>query len=156
MNANMIGRENKELNDLFFVCSLIEYIARKTLNQRKDVINKIGKQKLEHIYSLADVYHCENLDKITDELIGQYTITPGQFDNVSACRYDIPTHWDIGKVYKRLVAGVSVREKQPYIDALFEVYNSWICKKIDDYNCSAYYENPEYLLESYFSGLMLP
>ncbi len=29
----MTGREDKQGNDLFFVCSLIEYLARKTKNQ---------------------------------------------------------------------------------------------------------------------------
>lgn len=27
----------------------------------------------------------------------------GNFDNVKACGYAIPSHWDIGKVYKRLI-----------------------------------------------------
>ena len=42
----MTGREKKEYNDLFFVCSLIEYIARKTKNHRNVVVNAIGKEKL--------------------------------------------------------------------------------------------------------------
>ena len=31
---------------------------------------------------------------------------PGDFDNVGACQYDIPSHWDIGRVYKRLIKQV--------------------------------------------------
>ena len=37
-NAELRGREAKKDNDLFFVCSLIEYIARKTLNHRDVVV----------------------------------------------------------------------------------------------------------------------
>ena len=37
----MIGRESKESNDLFFTCSLIEYIARKTKNRRAVVVNAL-------------------------------------------------------------------------------------------------------------------
>ena len=33
------GRENPKENDLFFTCSLIDYIARKTKNKRVDVVN---------------------------------------------------------------------------------------------------------------------
>lgn len=40
----MIGREKKEHNDLFFVCSLVEYIGRKTKNHRNVVVNAIGKK----------------------------------------------------------------------------------------------------------------
>ena len=63
----MVG-EPQEENDLFFVCSFIEYIARKTKNTKKTVIEKIGKEKLQKIYDLAEIYHSENIDKITEEI----------------------------------------------------------------------------------------
>ena len=33
MGKMMVGRENQKDNDLFFTCSLIDYIARKTKNK---------------------------------------------------------------------------------------------------------------------------
>jgi hypothetical protein len=106
----MNGREDKTDNDLFFVCSLIEYIARKTLNHRDIVVTAIDKEGISHIYDLADVYHCENIDKITEELIQRYHIPFGIFDNVADCQYHVPTHWDIGKVYKRLILDICTRQ----------------------------------------------
>lgn len=144
--------EEEKRNDLFFVCSLIDYIARQTKNERKVVVNAIGKNKLAHLYDLADVYHCENIDKVTYDLVGEYYIPTGTFDNVSDCQYNIPTHWDIGKVYHRLIVDVSKMENQPIIDTLIKVYNSWISNSIDDYNSSMYYENQSYLLASYKAG----
>ena len=41
------GRESKKDNDLFYTCSLIDYIARKTKNTRADVVNKLGKQRID-------------------------------------------------------------------------------------------------------------
>ena len=41
---------------LFFVCGLIDYIARKTKNKRTDIVNWLGKDWLQKIYDLADVY----------------------------------------------------------------------------------------------------
>lgn len=79
----------------------------------------------------------------------------GNFDNVKACGYAIPSHWDIGKVYKRLIKGVADREKTGVIDALFHVYNSFVSAKIDDYNSSMYYENPSYLLECYLENRVI-
>ena len=35
----MNGREDKKENDLFFLCSLIDYIARYTHNRRKVIVN---------------------------------------------------------------------------------------------------------------------
>lgn len=40
----MIGREPQKENDLFFTCSLIDYIARKTKNKRADIVNALGKE----------------------------------------------------------------------------------------------------------------
>ena len=143
------GRELQKDNDLFFTCSLIEYIARKTKNIRSEVVNKLGKERLRKIYDLADVYHCDNIDRISDDFIEDANIALGKFDNIADCGYAIPSHWDIGKVYKRLIKMVAEDEKIEIVDALMEVYNSFISSKIDDYNSSVYYEKPNYIFECY-------
>lgn len=150
-----MGRESKEDNDLFFTCSLIDYIARKTKNTRKDIVNSLGKQRVEKIYELADVYHSDNIDRVSQDFIEEAGIREGNFDNVGDCGYSIPTHWDIGKVYKRLIKMVAEDENISIIDALFKVYNSFISSKIDDYNSSVYYENPSYIFECYKENNML-
>lgn len=143
------GRESQKDNDLLFTCGLIEYIARKTKNVRSEVVNKLGKGRINKIYDLADVYHCDNIDKVSDDFIEDADIICGNFDNIAACGYVVPSHWDIGKVYKRLIKMVAQYEKIEIIDALMEVYNSFISSKIDDYNSSVYYENPNYIFECY-------
>ena len=142
------GRNTKD-NDLFYTCSLIEYIARKTKNVRADVVNQLGKEQIEKIYELADVYHCDNIERVAEDFIAVAGIKNGTFDNVGTCRYIIPSCWDIGKVYKRLIKMVSEKDGIDVIDALIRVYNSFISKKIDDYNSSVYYENPSYIYTCY-------
>lgn len=149
------GREPKKDNDLFYICGLIDYIARKTKNKRSYVVNQLGKKRLEKIYDLADVYHCDNIDQVSKEFINEASIQDGFFDNVGECEYSIPSHWDIGKVYKRLIIRVAEAEDKSRIDALVEVYNSFISSKIDDYNSSVYYENPEYIFECYREKKMI-
>lgn len=151
----VLGREDKKSNDLFFTCSLIDYIARKTKNTRACVVNALGKERLEKIYDLADVYHSDSLDRVSDDFIREAGIGTGEFDNVADCGYTIPSHWDIGKVYKRLIKMAAQAENKGVIDTLMEVYNSFISPKIDDYNSSVYYENPSYIFESYREGRML-
>jgi hypothetical protein len=151
----MIGREKREYNDLFFLCSLVEYISRKTKNHRNVVVNAIEKNKLQRIYDLADVYHSENIDKVADELIADYHIEQGVFDNIEDGKYSIPSHWDIGKVYKRLIVDICNEQNKEPINALIEVYNSWISRKIENLNSSLYYENPDYLYQSYVKGEVL-
>lgn len=105
------GRESQKDNDLFFTCSLIEYISRKTKNIRADVVNKLGKDRISKIYELADVYHCDNIDSVSAYFIDEANIFPGGFDNLADCGYSVPSYWDIGKVYKRLIKMVAEDEK---------------------------------------------
>jgi len=152
----MTGREPKENNDVFFVCSLIEHIARRTKNHRSVVVNALGIDKLQQIFNLADIYHSDNMDKVSDELIDGCKIEIGDFDNVAASHYSIPTIWDIGKVYKRLILDVVHRRNtSDFIGVLMEVYNSWISPKIENFNSSMYFENPDYIFQSYLAGDVL-
>ena len=152
---NQIGRENPKYNDLFYTCSLIDYIARKTKNVRADIVNQLGKERIVKIYELADVYHCDNIERVAEDFIAEANIKAGTFDNVKACQYIIPSYWDIGKVYKRLIKMVSEKEDVNVIDALIKVYNSFISDKIDDYNSSLYYENPSYIFTCYEENKMI-
>ncbi len=151
----MIGRESKVSNDIFFVCGLIEYVARLTNNRRSDVVNLIGRSKLQHFFELADVYHSENIDKIANDLILKYHIQTASYNNIVNAKYSIPSHWDISKVFTRLIVNVFEERNSDPIDVLIEIYNSWICDKLQDYNSSLYYENPDYLFQSYKAGQLL-
>ena len=144
-----VGRISQKDNDLFFTCALIDYIARKTKNTRTDVVNRLGKEQISKIFELAGIYHCDNPERVCDDFIESAHIETGTFDNIADCGYAVPSYWDIGKVYKRLIKMVAEDKKTDVIDALFEVYNSFISPVIDDYNGSFYYENPLFIFECY-------
>lgn len=148
----MIGREEQKSNDLFFTCSLIDYIARKTKNHRAVVVNALGKDAIRKIYDLADVYHSDNIDRVSDDFISSANISLGDFDNIAVAKYAIPSHWDIGKVYKRLILGIAKYKNIDVIDALFEAYNSFVSEKIEDFNSSFYYDAPQNILNAFLDG----
>ena len=150
-----VGRMSQNDNDLFFTCALIDYIARKTKNTRTDVVNRLGKEQISKIFELAGIYHCDNPERVCDDFIESAHIETGTFDNIADCGYAVPSYWDIGKVYKRLIKMVAEDKKTDVIDALFEVYNSFISPAIDDYNGSFYYENPLFIFECYKAKKML-
>lgn len=150
----MIGREDRKSNDLFYTCSLIEYIARKTQNQRSVVANALGKERISKIYDLADVYHSDNIEQVSDDFISAASISIGQFDNIATAKYAIPSHWDIGKVYKRLILGIAKNKGIDVVDALFEAYNSFVSEKIQDYNSSFYYDSPQNILKAFLDGYL--
>lgn len=140
-------------NDLFYLCSLIEYISRKTYNTKKYIVNKIGKDFLVKIYNLAEVYHSENIDKVSDEIINECNIENGNY-KIDNCKNRVPSYFEIGAVYGRLIKQIS-GSKEDYIDNLIKVLTSWIVTKIDNYDSSMYYENPSYIYECYKEGKVL-
>lgn len=145
----MQGRELQRNNDLFFTCSLIAYIARRTKNKPVDVVDALGEDTLSKIYELADVYHSDNINRVSDDFIEECHIQQGNFDNVAECEYSVPTHWDIGKVYKRLILMVEAKEQQGVIHALLTAYHSKVSDLIEDYNSSFYYDNPQTIFTTY-------
>ena len=93
-------------------------------------------------------------EKVSDEIIVNANIKNGKYDIISNCQYNIPTYWDIEKVYKRLILMVDCDENN-YIKTLIEVLSSWIINKIDNYNSSLYYENSDYIYKCYIEGKIL-
>ena len=70
-------------DDLFYVCSMIEFVARKTHNQPKDIVAKLSDKELAHQLKAAGVNHCLSFEQICDEWIEEYGIEEGTFDNIS-------------------------------------------------------------------------
>ena len=138
-------------NKLFYTCSLIEYIGRETKNRRIDVIEALGKANVDRIFEYSDVFHSDRIESVAAEWQRRSAIREGSFDNIAVCRYRLPSHWDIGKVYGRLIKAIGGKAT----DTLHEVYSSWLAPKIDDYNIAVYYMSPEYLYESYKEGRLL-
>ena len=118
------------------------------------MVNALGKDAVAKIYDLADVYHSDNIDRVSDDFIRSAGIAPGTFDNVAAAKYAVPSHWDIGKVYKRLVLGIAKEKNIDIVDALFAAYNSFVSDKIDDYNSSFYYDAPQNILNAFLYGVI--
>ena len=94
-------------NDLFFTCSLLELMVRETHQKRGSLATLLGRKIVEHIYNHADVLHCEQIAKTAGTFIAMCNVPQGDFDNVTTCKYTVPTYWDIGKVYTRLIQDVS-------------------------------------------------
>lgn len=140
-----MGRKNN--NDLFYTCSLIEYIGRAKKIKREEVVDCLGIDNINRIYEYADVFHCEPIAKVADEFIQECEIPEGQFDNVGECRYKIPDYWDIGEVFERLIE--DSYENDEIIEGLWEVYHSWIVPHISDYNTDFYYQSREYIAACY-------
>ena len=142
-------------NNLFFTCSLIEFMGRQRKLRRADVVSGLGNEAINRIYNYADVFHCEPIAKVADETIARSGMGIGDFDNVATCRYAVPSYWDIGKVYARLIEDVLPEDATEPIGTLNEVYGSWISDSISNYNSDFFYQPRDYIRECYREGKVL-
>lgn len=141
-------------DDLYFICSMIERVARKLHQRNRYVANAIGKVELWHLISCADVLHSDNPEKIEKEWIENYNLRSGDFDITDVDKdlaERIPTSLDMGAVYQRLISD-TLDEDEDYIDGNIRVYNHEICDTIDNYNCSAFYEPSYVIARAYRNG----
>ena len=143
----------KQMNDIFYVCSLIEYIARKTKTHRQDVIRCFSKKDIERQIYDAEVNHCLSFEQVSEELIDWFNIPDGNFDTVAECRYEVPSATSIGMLYQGLV--LSTMKNDDAAQAIIDVFSSFITDEISDFNSNVYYTNPDYLRCSYLEGKML-
>ena len=100
----MTTQWNKD--DLFYVCSMIEFVARETHNKVKDIVGKMTDEDLLHQLKAASVNHCLSYEQVCDEWIEEYQIAEGNFDNITTCKYSVPTVTSIGRVYQTLILKV--------------------------------------------------
>lgn len=142
----------KNNSNLFFICSLIEYIGRQQKQRRSVVVKYMGRDVIKRIYKYADVFHCEPIEKTADEFITRCNIPEGSFDNVAKCRYEVPDYWIIGEVYERLVEDITGDNIDSIVDSIIEIYSSWIDEVISNYNSDFYYQSREYICECYKEG----
>ena len=124
-----MGRKNDSA--LFFTCSLIEQLGRTLHKSRSDIAAELGDAGLRAIYDHADVLHCEPIEKVADDAIGEFGLTAGSYDNVGQARYAVPDVWTMG------------------------VYSSWIDERLSDYNSAFYYQPRDYLAECCRQGIVL-
>lgn len=137
----------KNNSALFFTCSLIEFMGRKTKNKRQDILNYLGREEVSRIFKYADVFHCEPIEKVAEDFIERNSIVEGEFDNVAACKYTVPDYWDIGEVFERLIEDIYKEEE--VIKGIFEIYQSWIADKILNFNSDLFYQSREYIAICY-------
>lgn len=136
-------------DDLFYVCSLLEYIARVTCNYRKDIISYFSKEVLDWQLKAAEVNHCLSFEQVSDELIERLAIKHGDFDSVKCCKYKVPTYLSVGRVFQRLVLSVYEKSENDLAQEIINVFSSFISDEISNFNSAVYYANPSYLLASY-------
>ncbi len=146
--------EEIQKDDLYFICYMIERVARRIKRRNRYVVNAIGKEELSSLLSLANVLHSENPLQVEDDWIEKFSLTEGKEDVTKVDRElveQVPRPAQMGKVYMRLILD-TILPGEDYAEGILRVYNNKLCDTIDNYNGSAYYEPSYVIAKAYLEG----
>lgn len=144
---------DSEKDDLFYVCSLIEYVARVTKNKRGVVVNCLGHNGVVKELKDAGVNHSLSFEQVGEEVVERYKIPQGDFETVNNCKYSVPSYTDIGRLYSIMVLDCAKPGEE--VDMTIKIFSSVISDYISNFNSDCYYQNPSYLEESFKAGKLL-
>lgn len=145
--------EQITFGDLYFVCYMIERVARSIKQRNRYVVERLGRNGLARQLSIAETNHSLNPEQVMSEWKEEYQLEEGSTDvtRVDSRFTDIvPSATQMGKVYARLIDTVS--QGQDLVQSIQKVYASPICDAIDNYNSSAYYEPSYVQVRAYRNG----
>ena len=144
---------DSEKNNLFYVCSLVEYVSRVTKNKRGVVANCLGPDGVEKELKDASVNHSLSFEQVGEEVVQRYNIPQGNFETIENCKYSVPSYTDIGRLYSIMIMDCAKPGEET--DMLIKIFSSVISDYISNFNSDCYYQNPSYLEESFKAGELL-
>ena len=145
--------EEITFNDIYFVCYMIERVARTIKQPNRYVVERIEGKGLARQLSIAGTNHCLNPEQVVKDWIEEYHLEKGTKDVTrvdSRFTDTVPSATQMGKVYARLINTIS--QGQDLVESIQKVYASPICDVIDNYNSSAYYEPSYVQVRAYQNG----
>ena len=142
-------------NQLYYLASLIEFLARRLHCYPSAVADSIGLDAMRRIFACAEAYHCSKIDDVAEEIIEDLGLVEGGEYDPTKTAGSYPTHWVVGKIYARLVEVLCQKKQSDPVNTLWEVYHSFLSPKIQNFNLDIYYQGTRYLVESYQEGEIL-
>ena len=145
--------EEITFNDIYYVCYMIERVARDIKQPNRYVVERIGSKGLARQLSIAETNHCLNPEQVVKDWKEEYHLEKGTKDVTrvdSRFTDTVPSATQMGKVYARLINTIS--QGQDLVESIQKVYASPICDVIDNYNSSAYYEPSYVQVRAYQNG----
>ena len=75
-------------------------------NKCKNIVMSLSDKVLLHQIKAAIINHCLSFEQVCDEWVEDYEILEGTFDNITTCRYTVPSVTSIGRIYQTLILAV--------------------------------------------------
>ncbi len=137
----------KRGNALFYVCSLVEEMARLSFNSNVDIVNLLGVKIIDEILKNAELLHNQNLQITAQEMLKKYSI---KSSNYSLEKYsEVPSSYTFADPVSKAILYIIEKDKIVETQAIICFYNSPIMKLINNFDVEMHLSNVQYIYESY-------
>ena len=143
---------NKAYDNMFYLCFIVERMFRATKIPHRSLINKIGIERLRHYYNFAEVFHCENPDKVVGDLAVDIGLDRPPLYHELENESSKPPYSKMAKSAARVINAVS---KEDYVQGVYDYYNSFLPPLLNIYKNNLYWSSKEYLVACYLEGEIL-
>lgn len=132
---------------LFFCCWILNKVAYETNNHLDNVVNNLKPGFLKRLYDYSDVFHCENPDRMSYEIIERNGLVEGDF-----IRQNPPSWTEICYVYHNLVYDLHAERfygDKDILEVFKLVLNHPIGQALENYRNCLYWQSAECIYECY-------
>ena len=143
---------SKEYDNMFYLCWIIERANRTTNLPHKDLVEKIGEERLQHYFNYAEAFHCENPDKVVGELAEELGLAEPPLYHELPEERKKPLFSKAAKSSARVIDELY---KERYVKGVYEYYTSFLPPLLADYRNNLYWSSKEYLVACYREGELL-
>lgn len=134
----------KNYNDLQYVCSCVEGVARVLKQKPTWVFQSVDNNYWKHFYEFADVNHCLPLDQVVSEIIEDNQLSVGGYDTFVLYKGSVPPVTRLGSTLAKLVMGIN---SESVIQSLTCLYSSELMLDIICYDSAMWYASTEEKLD---------
>ena len=129
--VNMLITEKQE-DDIHYVCSLLEYIARVTDNYVGDIAEIMTLPELAWQLKFAHVSNSMTFEQVAERVIKHLNIRRGNYRH----RNDRPSHVDMGDIFKTMVIIYMTKKNVSAEKAIKKVLMSGLSDYLTEYSFS--------------------
>ncbi|MGV8146231.1 MAG: hypothetical protein ACLKAK_07735 [Alkaliphilus sp.] len=140
------------LNDLMYVCGVIEEISRRINSSSVEVVQRLGKEGIGNLYEFADVYHCMSLDEVIVELQGKVPNLLKQNSQSNRETTKMPNAFTVGLTFATVIKAVGAGN---LYEDMIAVYSSILDTIVRNYDSDGWYSGTNYLAACYKAGEIL-
>lgn len=138
--------KNKEKT--YYICWVLENLSRRLYKQKSLLVKEISDWRLNRIYELDDIYHCQSIESVVDELIAEFNLQRGRYNPFAKLSFRTPTTYEIAKTYAYIID----KNYDNDMEGILNVFSNPVVEVLENYNAALYFSDKDFIASCFRVG----